>query len=247
MSRRVREGFDREPATPVPPSDSEVDGNTESDTMDIDMDMDNQSSNRETQELEGKEEVVKPKHRRKASKKKPIPIGKNGLKKKKVLKSRKKMDDKGYMSGSLFDAGGTFILILSHQLLFPVTEDYSSYESVDEEEAPPNTRISLKGKAKRAHKEPTDDEADASAEGDSKPAIKKTTALSRKATVADPPTESESDSEKPNEEEKAGKMKPSASFVKATTTKPKMLAKSKSTGATGQKNLASFFNTSKKL
>ncbi|KAH9943385.1 DNA polymerase subunit Cdc27 [Epithele typhae] len=49
---------------------------------------------------------------RKKKEKKVIPIGSNGLKKKRVVKSRMKMDEKGYM----------------------VTEDYSSYESADEDE-----------------------------------------------------------------------------------------------------------------
>ncbi|KAF9646451.1 hypothetical protein BDM02DRAFT_3188800 [Thelephora ganbajun] len=56
--------------------------------------------------------VVKPKKPRKKAGKKDIPVGRNGLKKKRVVKSRMSLDGKGYM----------------------VTEDYSSYESVDEEE-----------------------------------------------------------------------------------------------------------------
>ncbi|KAH9063981.1 DNA polymerase subunit Cdc27 [Lactarius vividus] len=47
--------------------------------------------------------------------KKQVPVGRNGLKKRRVVKSRMKTDDKGYF----------------------VTEDYSSYESVDEEAPPP--------------------------------------------------------------------------------------------------------------
>ncbi|KAI0755467.1 DNA polymerase subunit Cdc27-domain-containing protein [Irpex lacteus] len=54
---------------------------------------------------------VKPKRQRKP--KKVVPVGKNGLKKRRVVKSRMTTDAKGYM----------------------VTEDYSEYESVDEEEA----------------------------------------------------------------------------------------------------------------
>ncbi|KAJ6591514.1 DNA polymerase subunit Cdc27 [Mycena vulgaris] len=54
--------------------------------------------------------------------KKVIPVGKNGLKKKRVVKSKTRVDEKGYM----------------------ITDDYSEYESVEEEEAPPPP----KGKAK---------------------------------------------------------------------------------------------------
>ncbi|KAK0489024.1 DNA polymerase subunit Cdc27-domain-containing protein [Armillaria novae-zelandiae] len=59
------------------------------------------------------ETVPAPKRKRKE--KKVIPVGRNGLKKKRVVKSRESIDAKDYM----------------------VTEDYSSYESVDEEEEPP--------------------------------------------------------------------------------------------------------------
>jgi DNA polymerase delta subunit 3 len=41
-------------------------------------------------------EEIKPKPRKKKEKK-VIPVGKNGLKKKKTLKSRTRVDDKGYM------------------------------------------------------------------------------------------------------------------------------------------------------
>ncbi|KAJ6580930.1 DNA polymerase subunit Cdc27 [Mycena capillaripes] len=62
--------------------------------------------------------------------KKAVPVGKNGLKKKRIVKSKSRIDEKGYM----------------------VTEDYSEYESVDEEEpAPPP-----KGKAKAKEKSTTD-------------------------------------------------------------------------------------------
>jgi hypothetical protein len=51
------------------------------------------------------EPVVKPKKKRV---KKVIPIGSNGLKKKRVMKSRTKFDDKGYM--------GELQIISSHKL-----------------------------------------------------------------------------------------------------------------------------------
>lgn len=60
------------------------------------------------------EEDVKPQAKKRKSKK-VVPVGRNGLKKRRVLKSRTATDAKGYMQ----------------------TEDYSSYESVSEEEAVP--------------------------------------------------------------------------------------------------------------
>ncbi|KAJ3559182.1 hypothetical protein NM688_g496 [Phlebia brevispora] len=59
------------------------------------------------------DEPVKPKPR-KRKEKKVWPVGRNGFRKRRVMKSRMTVDDKGYM--------GMFI------------EDYSDYESVDEEE-----------------------------------------------------------------------------------------------------------------
>ncbi|KAG2071181.1 hypothetical protein BDR04DRAFT_1098917 [Suillus decipiens] len=58
------------------------------------------------------EEDIKPPAKKRKSKK-VVPVGRNGLKKRRVLKSRTTTDAKGYMQ----------------------TEDYSSYESVSEEEA----------------------------------------------------------------------------------------------------------------
>ncbi|KAH9165654.1 DNA polymerase subunit Cdc27 [Lactarius sanguifluus] len=60
--------------------------------------------------------------------KKQVPVGRNGLKKRRVVKSRMRTDDKGYF----------------------VTEDYSSYESVDEEAPPPEKPVKGKGKGKKA-------------------------------------------------------------------------------------------------
>ncbi|KAI0375700.1 hypothetical protein BV20DRAFT_959727 [Pilatotrama ljubarskyi] len=109
----------------------------------------------------------------KKKEKKIVPVGRNGLKKKRVMKSRMTVDAKGYM----------------------VTEDYSSYESVDEEvaeEEPPK-----KGKGKKANassvapsktKKPASTDADAS---DEEPAAKpkpvartSSTAKSKKTTSA---------------------------------------------------------------
>ncbi|KAL1946664.1 hypothetical protein VTO73DRAFT_14768 [Trametes versicolor] len=80
----------------------------------------------ETQQASEDEDVApKPKPRKKTQKK-VVPVGRNGLKKKRTLKSRMTVDAKGYM----------------------VTEDYSSYESVDEEEA--EEAAPKKGKGKKA-------------------------------------------------------------------------------------------------
>jgi len=78
---------------------------------------------------------VKP---RKRKEKKVVPVGRNGLKKKRILKSRSMTDAKGYWA----------------------TEDYSSYESVDEEEddsakdKPSNSKAKAKEPAKPAKKGP---------------------------------------------------------------------------------------------
>ncbi|EMD40683.1 hypothetical protein CERSUDRAFT_91421 [Gelatoporia subvermispora B] len=108
----------------VPSSDSEADRSVRA-MMDIDDDEVVRASRPEPKASEEPEDApmedadavhdsepervkAKPKKRKE---KKVIPVGRNGLKKKRVMKSRTKIDDKGYM----------------------VTEDYSSYESVDEE------------------------------------------------------------------------------------------------------------------
>ncbi|VDB85733.1 unnamed protein product [Peniophora sp. CBMAI 1063] len=79
-----------------------------SDTDDVDM------GSPEAEETSEDEPVVTKKPARKP--RKVVPVGKNGLKKRRIIKSRTAMDDKGFV----------------------VTEDYSEYESVDEEEpAPP--------------------------------------------------------------------------------------------------------------
>ncbi|KAJ7223127.1 DNA polymerase subunit Cdc27 [Mycena pura] len=77
--------------------------------------------------------------------KKVVPVGQNGLKKKRIVKSRFSTDDKGYM----------------------VTEDYSEYESVDEEEPPPPPKGKTKAKAK-----PVDDAAPAKAKAAPNPPAK---------------------------------------------------------------------------
>ncbi|TFK39870.1 DNA polymerase subunit Cdc27 [Crucibulum laeve] len=63
---------------------------------------------------------------KKKKEKKVIPLGRNGLKKKRIVKSRSRLDAKGYT----------------------ITEDYSSYESVGEEEEPEAKPTPAKGKGK---------------------------------------------------------------------------------------------------
>ena len=46
--------------------------------------------------------TAEPKKARKGREKKTIPVGRNGLKKKKVMKTRRTMDDNGYMRKHLF-------------------------------------------------------------------------------------------------------------------------------------------------
>ncbi|KAH9846977.1 DNA polymerase subunit Cdc27 [Lenzites betulinus] len=79
-----------------------------------------------TQQDDDDDLVLKPKPR-KRKEKKVVPVGRNGLKKKRVMKSRMTVDPKGYM----------------------VTEDYSSYESVDEDDAA-EEEAPKKGKGKKA-------------------------------------------------------------------------------------------------
>ncbi|KAH0582838.1 hypothetical protein H2248_010744 [Termitomyces sp. 'cryptogamus'] len=91
--------------------------------------------------------VIVPKAKpKKRAPKKVIPVGKNGLKKRRVVKSRSRVDEKGYM----------------------VFEDYSEYESVDEEEEPESARTKGKAKAKAKAKAKTEQES----EDESVPAAK---------------------------------------------------------------------------
>ncbi|KZT23069.1 hypothetical protein NEOLEDRAFT_1136926 [Neolentinus lepideus HHB14362 ss-1] len=79
---------------------------------DVDMAEPEPEPEPEAEEAEIKEPELTKSKPRKKKEKKEVPVGRNGLKKKRVVKSRTKFDEKGYM----------------------VTEDYSEYESVDEEE-----------------------------------------------------------------------------------------------------------------
>ncbi|KAI5988704.1 DNA polymerase subunit Cdc27 [Pisolithus albus] len=74
------------------------------------------------------EPIVKPKKR---LPKKVVPVGRNGLKKKRVIKSRTTTDAKGYMQ----------------------TEDYSSYESVEEGDVQVEQTTKSKGKGRKSNNE----------------------------------------------------------------------------------------------
>ncbi|KAK0189027.1 hypothetical protein F5146DRAFT_691578 [Armillaria mellea] len=95
-----------------------------------------------------------PAPKKKRKEKKVIPVGRNGLKKKRVVKSRESIDAKGYI----------------------VTEDYSSYESVDEEEEPP---AAAKAKSKTSKVNKVDEDSDAPVPKP-KPLTKKGSKLARK-------------------------------------------------------------------
>ena len=65
---------------------------------------------------------------------KVVPVGKNGLKKRRIINSRTSVDDKGFVGMPSF----LFLLPSLYSFVtFLVTEDYSEYESVDEEEPAP--------------------------------------------------------------------------------------------------------------
>ena len=83
-----------------------------------------------------------PKKARKKREKKTIPAGKNGLKKKKVMKTKKTMDDNGYMRR--YSIWPCVPYMVNRRL---GTEDYTDWESVDEE-AEPEPPSKAKGKRK---------------------------------------------------------------------------------------------------
>ncbi|KAI0092638.1 DNA polymerase subunit Cdc27-domain-containing protein [Irpex rosettiformis] len=85
------------------------------------------------------------KPRRQRKPKKVTPIGRNGLKKKRVALSRTVTDAKGYMGW--FRA--LHVIQIPSDVRATVTEDYSEYESVDEEaeEDPPKPKKSVIAKA----------------------------------------------------------------------------------------------------
>lgn len=90
-----------------------------------------------------------PKKAREKREKKTIPIGRNGLKKKKVTKTKKSMDDNGYMREYLI---WPCVPVMVNRRIG--TEDYTDWESVDEEAEPePPSRAKGKRKAVSVKKE----------------------------------------------------------------------------------------------
>ncbi len=93
------------------------------------------------------EPAVKPKTRKKREKK-VVPVGRNGIKKKRTLKSRMVTDEKGYM-GMVMVFEKCAQSKVAETSVFVVTEDFSEYESVDEEEPEePKPRRKQKAAAK---------------------------------------------------------------------------------------------------
>lgn len=87
--------------------------------------------------------------------KKVIPVGKNGLKKRRVMKSRSTVDDKGYMGESESFRPKTSPSSCHFASVF---DDYSSYESVDEEvEAEATAKDKGKGKSSARSTKAADD------------------------------------------------------------------------------------------
>ncbi|KAF9494012.1 hypothetical protein BDN71DRAFT_1449480 [Pleurotus eryngii] len=216
------------------PSETEADaGNSEAERalralMDIDDDKVDQAHPEALKQEEEEEEelpfdddvamsdsdVPKPKPRVRKTKK-VIPVGSNGLKKKRVMKTEKFVDDKGYM----------------------ITREVSDYESVDEAEAPPVKvkKVSKsKTKAKDKHdsddSDNADDDVDAKVKSDSKG---KTKAEAGKPAPADV------------KREDGVALKKEAPTVKKAPSRKGLKASGGSKGKTQQKSLMTFFGPPK--
>ena len=127
-------------------------------------------------------ETSKPKTTRKKKEKKVIPVGKNGLKKRKVMKTRKEIKN-GYM-------GRPFLINGGHDIDDnTVTEDYSDWESVDEEDMeaivdPPKTKgKGIARASKIPKKEPQEEEDNLAATAGLSEEDQQETAAPTKSTV----------------------------------------------------------------
>lgn len=103
---------------------------------------------------------AKPKPKKRKAKD-AIPVGRNGLKKRKITKSRKIEDEKGYMGKWCWIYITPDLKYIS--LALAVTQDYTDWESVDEEaepekKAPPKPKAKAKPKAAEVKKEEDRDE-----------------------------------------------------------------------------------------
>lgn len=130
-------------------------------------------------------ETSKPKTTRKKKEKKVIPVGKNGLKKRKVMKTRKEIKD-GYM-------GRPCLINGRHDTNNnTVTEDYSDWESVNEEDMeatldPPKRKGKGIAKASKiAKKEPEEEEDNLAATAGLSEESQQETAAPTKSTVKPP-------------------------------------------------------------
>lgn len=125
--------------TPPPPSDTE-----QTDEPDEDVAM------------EDDEDLPKPIPKKKKVKK-AIPVGRNGLKKRRVVKSRMTTDAKGYISAFTIPINIKTLALNCH-FHSAVTEDYSEYESVDEEE-PEEPKPKAKKPAARGKKSDSEEKS----------------------------------------------------------------------------------------
>ncbi|KAJ8581659.1 hypothetical protein M405DRAFT_868473 [Rhizopogon salebrosus TDB-379] len=143
------------------PDDDVDDTADEIDLTDADVPISSAAEEEGDEEEEEEEEDFKPQAKKKKPKK-VAPIGRNGLKKRRVMKSRTTTDTKGYMQ----------------------TEDYSSYESVSEEDTVPKDAKKLKGK-KKAETKLKDEEKEKPVQAN--PKIKETNSSRPKAKTGKPP------------------------------------------------------------
>ncbi|KAF8656157.1 hypothetical protein AX16_002726 [Volvariella volvacea WC 439] len=163
----------------------------------------------------------KPKPKRVAKPKKVIPVGRNGLKKKRVMKSRTNIDDKGYI----------------------ITEDYSSYESVDEEEPEPVKPKKGKGKAKETKETKEAEKTEAEEKKPITVGGGDTSKLKGRPSGAHTETEPEEDAAPPKP---AAKAKPLAKSGPSKSGNGNSSTKASAKLARGQKSINNFFAPAKK-
>lgn len=109
-------------------------------------------------------DVEEPKYAKASrTKKKAWPVGANGLRKKRVVKSREYTDSKGFMGELVIQA---YTVHFTSSPIYVAIEDYSEYESVNSEsEQPPEPSSKPKKSAKN-----TDSQATSKGAAENKPA-----------------------------------------------------------------------------
>jgi len=122
------------------------------------------------------DEPIPAKAKPKRKPKKVIPVGKNGLPKRRVVKSRKTKNAKGYTGTKAFPSQNHLI----RYTICLVTEDYSSYESVSESEQPVASEAEMKPKKGKKFKEEEEEEEAL------KPASKPRESLGKSSSSAKP-------------------------------------------------------------